>query len=433
MKLISSPQEPSPSGSGLDLGTLGLLSDRLSPKFRKALVAYGVGAAAWRVAKTRIDALRAEMTYSVAVSSDDALYPALHAWLLEAMAPENRRALTVRSGPSGGSVPDSGPGSGRARRSLALYYDAGRVQKVRLGGHQVSVALDRAEMDMSMLRNESGRWQVTDRLVLTAQSVAGRDAVLDLLEDLHRDSAKHPPTFRMADRWGQWHYLSEVPVRPLTTVVLPRGERDRIVADLETFLASEADCARLGVPWHRGYLLKGPPGTGKTSLAKAIAGHLGLDVYYMSLSTLDDDGRMAEAFGEIRARSILMLEDIDVVHGARQRDDTAKGVTLAGLLNALDGFLSPHGLITIMTSNNPGVLDPALVRPGRVDYTLELGPLDQDQLEALVDTFCGPDQGCPPLPNLRGTLMAADVVGAMKDHIGDPFAARRAVRVLLRA
>lgn len=76
-------------------------------------------------------------------------------------------------------------------------------------------------------------------------------------------------------------------------------------------------------------------------------------------------------------------------HSTRVRTDESPGVTMDGLLNALDGMLTPHGLITCMTTNHAEVLDPALVRPGRVDLAMEFGYLDADQLRRLLKAFMG--------------------------------------------
>jgi hypothetical protein len=75
------------------------------------------------------------------------------------------------------------------------------------------------------------------------------------------------------------------------------------------------------------------------------------------------------------------------------------------------------------------VLDPALVRPGRVDFTLELGPLDDDQLGRLVAAFLGDG----PLPKMRQPVLPAEVVGVLKDHLDDPASARAAVAELVMA
>jgi len=68
-----------------------------------------------------------------------------------------------------------------------------------------------------------------------------------------------------------------------------------------------------------------------------------------------------------------LLEDVDVFHSATERDDEGSGVTLSGLLNALDGIATPRGLLTVTTTNDPSALDVAVIRPGRVDLSEQFG------------------------------------------------------------
>jgi chaperone BCS1 len=95
----------------------------------------------------------------------------------------------------------------------------------------------------------------------------------------------------------------------------------RIRQEIESFLSVEsADWYRKkGIPYRRGYLLHGPPGTGKTSFTEAIAGECKLNLCYLNLSagTVNDDG-LNRLLGETPSRSIILLEDIDAVFVGRE-------------------------------------------------------------------------------------------------------------------
>lgn len=125
-----------------------------------------------------------------------------------------------------------------------------------------------------------------------------------------------------------------------------------------------------GVPYRRGYLLHGPPGTGKTSFTLAIAGALNMSICYLNLGArnLNDDS-LNRCLNNAPARSIILLEDIDAVFVQRDSVQKRRGasVSFSGLLNALDGVRSQEGRILFMTTNHPEKLDPALLRPGRAD------------------------------------------------------------------
>jgi chaperone BCS1 len=207
---------------------------------------------------------------------------------------------------------------------------------------------------------------------------------------------------------------------------------DMLLEDVSHFLTREDFYLRRGMPYHRGYLFHGPPGTGKTSAAKAIAAYHNLDLYYMSLGDANRDVDLMEFMSSVKSRSVLLLEDVDVFQAAQQRssegDEDSKGISLAGLLNALDGVATPHGLIAILTSNQPDVLDQALVRPGRIDRSVEFGSLTDDSLNALFEFF----YETRPSHRLSAANvgMPADAMEIFKRHMDDPQAAEAYIRGL---
>jgi chaperone BCS1 len=208
-------------------------------------------------------------------------------------------------------------------------------------------------------------------------------------------------------------------------VVLREGQMETLVGDLGEFLGREADYVRRGLPWHRGYLLQGPPGTGKTSLTKALAHEFGLDLWYAPLGDLSKDTNLLALLSEVRPRSMLLLEDIDIYHAATTREAEADRVTLSGLLNALDGVSTPHGLITVLTSNEPKVLDDALVRPGRIDRVEDIDYVTQEQAGRLFAYFYQrPPRGGWVVDAQTST---ADLTELFKRHMDDPDGAEAAL------
>src|SRR5579862_2300266 len=203
-----------------------------------------------------------------------------------------------------------------------------------------------------------------------------------------------------------WDYMEGYAPRLLESVVLEPGEKEHLRGDVAQFRGSRQWYERLGIPYHRGYLFYGPPGTGKTSLVSALAAHFGLSIYIINLSDFNDRSLMS-AVNNVPAKSVLLFEDIDCMKGSQSRIESnpstgqnggatpgtkegapnQNGVTLSGLLNVLDGFAAPTGVLFVMTTNHVEKLDPALLRPGRIDYKLYLGKASDRQKVELFRRF----------------------------------------------
>jgi chaperone BCS1 len=320
----------------------------------------------------------------------------------------------------------SSPGDNPDESRLRLFYDSKRTQKVTINDQSVTVSLEQASFDFSKM-NSNERFTLEDRVMFTCHSPESRAAVVVFLREIVAQRAKSPPRL-FSLRWGaEWSRISDVAYRSIESVVLRTGQREALVEDLERFLGQQADYARLGVPWHRGYLFSGIPGTGKSSIAGVLASHFGLDVYFLPLGSVKDDSDLVRIFAGIQPRSMLVLEDVDVLHASRQRENDS-GVTMAGLLNCLDGMLSPSGMIVCMTSNHADVLDDAILRPGRVDMRLDFDYLDADQLVRLLKAFMG---RVPTLPPLTARITPADVVDVLKRHLEEPLGAVKELAALV--
>ncbi|KNG49420.1 sexual differentiation process protein isp4 [Stemphylium lycopersici] len=180
--------------------------------------------------------------------------------------------------------------------------------------------------------------------------------------------------------------------RPLDSVVLERGVKERIVEDMEAFISSRKWYLDRGIPYRRGYLLYGPPGTGKSSFIQAVAGHLDFNIAILNVSErgLTDD-RLNHLLTKVPRRTVVLLEDVDVAFMNRKTPGpdgyASASVTFSGLLNALDGVASAEERIIFLTTNHVERLDEALVRPGRVDMTVRLGEATEYQIEQLWDRF----------------------------------------------
>jgi hypothetical protein len=229
-----------------------------------------------------------------------------------------------------------------------------------------------------------------------------RAMIEDLLREAQRAAA---PKVRgvtiLTTQYDNWYARSWRPRRPLGSIVLADTMLEDLIDDMREFMASENWYALRGVPHRRGYLLHGPPGNGKTTLVTAAAGELGLSVAVLGLSskTLGDDG-LRTVVDNLPIGTVLLIEDVDCAFGPKRESGEQTGVTLSGLLNALDGVSSKEGRILFLTTNHPERLDAALVRPGRVDRTFHLGNTTADQARRLFLWFYAGREDAPEIEGL---------------------------------
>ncbi|KAK0370663.1 mitochondrial chaperone BCS1 [Colletotrichum limetticola] len=202
---------------------------------------------------------------------------------------------------------------------------------------------------------------------------------------------------------NSWKKTTTRDVRPIETVIMNEEFKKMLLEDVRSFLDPKARSwyARRGLPYRRGYLMYGRPGTGKSSLSMSVAGCFRLDIYVVSLAAINDE-HLNILFRELPQHCVVLLEDVDAVGTSLSRetevDDFDSGsevsqrspkshgtVSLSGLLNVLDGVASQDGRVLVMTTNHIEHLDDALIRSGRVDKKIELKLADADVARKL---FC---------------------------------------------
>lgn len=179
----------------------------------------------------------------------------------------------------------------------------------------------------------------------------------------------------------------KIPKRSPETLCLPRGLFESIEQRLREFCSAREQYEWAGIPWRFGVLLHGEPGTGKTSLAHALASRLGLRIAVITLADLESDNEMVEVFRNVQEQAVVLIEDVDCAFRQRNEGgDAAAGVSFSGFLNCIDGVMAPqNGRILVMTTNHVDRLDPALIRPGRIDLRVEVPILSRQDASDYAD------------------------------------------------
>ena len=405
------------------------------------LLIFGLATSVKYMGRHAYRVFEAYFTSFITIESDDDIYEHIMNWLAEQQISKTSRSLMAKTGTpnawdqdvddeenedadegemlSFGHADAKVPPKFLPTYGIHRFWHKGRFFELTRDTKQTLLA----GWGGSMFQNEE-----TLRLTCIGRST---DPIKELIAECQarffdkqssRTVVRRPATKEMRSRGrNPWMRVATRPSRPMETVVLDTDQKDRVLADINEYLhpATARWYANRGIPYRRGYLFHGPPGTGKTSLSFAIAGIFGLDIYCISLlePTLTEED-LGLLFNNLPRRCVVLLEDIDSA-GLVKRDETEvadksnaedsnaqlgaelakafksvqekgtkgkdgnQGISLSGLLNAIDGVASHEGRVLVMTTNFPEKLDDALIRPGRVDMKVGFTMASHAQIREL--------------------------------------------------
>jgi mitochondrial chaperone BCS1 len=344
--------------------------------------------------------IRRRMLVNVEIGRRDAAYPWILAWLASLQPPKSflaRRLTRINNLSVTTSTVSATPDHASASASASTPTGAHFLLQHGYGRHIVQyrgvyIAINRERK--STANTATGEPHETMELTTLYHH---RHVFEDVFTEARSIAlrANEGKTVVYSVRSFEWVPLGEPRrKRPLGSVILDEGLKEDIVNDARDFLQRRQWYDDRGIPYRRGYLLYGPPGSGKTSFIQALAGELDYNVAMVNLSEIGvTDDKLAFLLTKLPERTIVLLEDVDsaFVNRRAKESDGYNGptVTFSGLLNALDGLSAGEERITFLTTNHIELLDPALIRPGRVDMMVRIGEATRYQAGQMWDRFYG--------------------------------------------
>ncbi|OAA39128.1 mitochondrial chaperone BCS1 [Metarhizium rileyi] len=368
-----------------------------NPVFAGGIGLASLGAAAAfarRGAIVSLGAARRRLLVNVEISKQDPAYPWILAWLSQPRVATGFIAsritrihnLSVTTRTTNSRVAGA---EGPVNASFFLQPGYGR-HVVKFGNAYIAV---NREKHSTANMNTGEPHEIVQLTTLWAY----RHTFEGIFAEAHTLAAKanEGKTVVYSARGMEWSPLGDSrKKRPLGSVILDVGVKESIVADVKDFLSRQQWYVDRGIPYRRGYLLYGPPGSGKSSFIQALAGELDFGVAMINLSEMGmTDDKLAYLLTKLPKRCLLLLEDADAAFVNRRHRDTdgysGATVTFSGLLNALDGVAASEERIAFLTTNHIERLDPALIRPGRVDMMTRIGEATRYQAGHMWDRFYG--------------------------------------------
>jgi cell division protease FtsH len=204
------------------------------------------------------------------------------------------------------------------------------------------------------------------------------------------------------------------------------------LAEIRDYLAEPSRFAHMGAAVPKGVLLSGPPGCGKTRLARAVAGESAVPFFSISGSDFVEmyvgvgAARIRDLFATAKAAapSIVFIDEIDAVGRARSTSaigaNDEREATLNQLLVEMDGFGADSGVVVMAATNRPDILDTALLRPGRFDRRITLDPPDLKGRAAILAIHAGhkplgPDVDLASIASQTAGFSGADLANVVNE------------------
>jgi mitochondrial chaperone BCS1 len=377
---------------------LGILTfSKANPIIASALGLWGLSAVTFflrDVPSTIYRFIKRQVTTTLDLNSQDRVYHEFLEWLSLNKMHSMVRTININSGRYSAG-------------SYSVSYNSS-TKNVSLGYGKTFFTHNKRLYFVSRYKDSANQTEMVKEILTITVFGRSHEALKTLLFDVKKSKEK-PKIYTEVYGFSNdsWTYQCSNYKRMPETVIVDKEVEKKLYGSIDNFLSSKDWYVKNGVPYRLGILLSGPPGTGKTSLIKAICAKYERELYTLSLSNISD-ARFLDAMARTPENCVIAIEDIDAFNlninrEADSKDKLGNVLTISGLLNGLDGVASAENRILIATTNHVSKLDSALLRDGRFDLKLVIGNMSSDTLRRYLSVMYKdfdislklPDNVCP--------------------------------------
>lgn len=316
--------------------------------------------------------IRRRINFEVTIEQTDELYPIFQAWINKFHKDELRivKANYTKKWENSSPQPlyEGGDKKTYVEQGKIVYNQYGDTFRIWRNGRLLRISSEREKNTNS----SSSSFYIWERYYISG--LMAKKEIVSLLEEVVdfgtqlELSMKQPKM--LIYYWDCWNTIDGVKMRDLESIFIDSEKKIGLIEDISSFVESKDFFHNRNIPYRRGYLLHGPPGTGKSSLVSALAKYFRKDLYVANLTAFDKDSEFEKAISRISPGGILLIEDIDRYYA---QDKAQTKINYSTFINSISGVKYCENVIVIITTNHPSKIDAALMRSGRLDVHVELG------------------------------------------------------------
>lgn len=281
-------------------------------------------------------------------------------------------------------------------RNLTVYACEGNGKTETSIGYGLHFFIYKNTLFWFRKKKEDGNQstKVKEEIVITALT-RDHSKLINLISQFVQTNENSLNVFKL-NRHEEWYLIKNVSKRNLDNVIIDSNIKTKLTDAIDDFISEEDWYKQRSISYKLAFVLEGPPGTGKTSLVKALASHYDKDVYDINISTVSDE-TFANAITEVPKNSFILIEDFDSTPAVQERTSTGESsneengvktvkskLSLTTILNTIDGIVSLNGVVIFLSTNVINKIDTAMIRPGRIDYVVNIPFLTDKEIKEYI-------------------------------------------------